>query len=102
MCCHPKSPPVKKKEAKLTTVDWKAAAKDGADLKRLIPDAVGCTLQHVPAKRCFTARYPGASPGSRTRTYGFVFNRVQVLKHVIKWAWSEHKKATGNTPSFAI
>ena len=30
------------------------------------------------------------------------FNRVHVLKHVIKWAWQEHKKATGNTPSFAI
>jgi hypothetical protein len=63
--------------------------------KALMPVAKGCTLELIPKRRQWIAFYAGAVPGSRTRTWGKYYTQAKVLTHVLRWAWANHLKATG-------
>ena len=68
---------------------------DERHAKALLPKIIGCSIQCVLPKKCWTAFYPEASPASRTRTWGTRWTNEQCMKHCIKWAWDEHQAATG-------
>lgn len=72
---------------------------DEASLKQRLPSGVkGCTIQEVfkaDGGRCWTARYLGATPGSRSRSYRGEVERQVVAKSVLLWAWQQHKAMTG-------
>ena len=66
------------------------------DAKRYLPqNVIGCSIQLLPDRRQWCAFYPGAVPGSRGRTWGAKFSKIQVLRSVLQWAWAEHDRATG-------
>ena len=83
--------------AKAKAIDFKKL-KRVDEVKKTLPKVLGCTIQHVKWKRCWTAFYPGVFPGSRTRTYGACVTQASVIKHVVHWSHRMHEKATG-TPS---
>ena len=75
-------------------VNWKVALSSKERWKDLMPKIKGCTLDLVDKKRCWTASYPGVTPGSRTRTWGLAFSREAVARHCVKWAWAHHIEQT--------
>ena len=83
--------------AKAKAIDFKKL-KRVDEVKKTLPQVLGCTIQHVKWKRCWTALYPGVVLGSRTRTYGACVTQASVIKHVVHWSHRMHEKATG-TPS---
>ena len=96
--------PLKPAAPKKAKIDWKHLADCTTEkaFKALMPPVAGARLQPYPAKKAFQAYYPGAIPGSRSRTCGFAFSKEAVLKHVVKWAWEEHRKATGAVCPFTF
>ena len=86
--------------AKAKAIDWKKL-KNVAEVKSTLPKVLGCTIQHVKWKRCWTAFYPGVVPGSRTRTYGTCVRQATVIKHVVQWTHKMHEKKTGTPSPFA-
>ena len=68
---------------------------DLTTVRMYMPVIKGCSLHFIKPKNQFTAYYPGAVPGSRTRTWGAVFSKAQICRAVIEWSWTEHTKATG-------
>ena len=89
----------------LIAVEWAKIAEKPSEsqLNKLIPKVPGCRLGHIPKKSCFTAFYAGALPhASRTRTWGRSFSKQAVLKHCVRWAWTEHQKAGGAPCPFKI
>eukprot|EP00959_Pyramimonas_sp_CCMP1952_P234061 4891101-Pyramimonas_sp.AAC.1 len=56
------------------------------------------SILEVPAKRTWTVYYPGAEPGSRTRTWGFLQAENKVLHHCLAWAWKHHAKTGEKCP----
>jgi hypothetical protein len=93
--------PVKKvvavdEKPKKKVVDWEKVA-DQKAANDLMPVMKGASIQLVTPKTCWTAYYPGCSPGSRTRTWGPRWSRGDCLKHCVKWAWEMHCKA-GHSP----
>jgi len=64
-------------------------------LKARLPGVVGATIMQVPQRNCWTARYPGAVPASRTRTYSKGLSCDLAAKHCFQWLWVQHEGATG-------
>ena len=48
------------------------------DANKCLPNVVGCSLQLVGTKQCWTCYYPGALPDSKSRTWGAKFNNNTV------------------------
>ena len=71
-----------------------------AQLKRCLPNVVGCTIQQVDDVNCYTAFYPGVKPRSRSRTWGKLVSKVACLRHVFDWAWAMHYLKTGQNCPF--
>merc|ERR1712008_442386 len=56
---------------------------DRTHIAKLCPKVTGATCHPVVKKRCFTSYYPGAKPGSRTRTWGLCATKAQCLRHCL-------------------
>ena len=82
-------PPIKKK-----AVAWKTL-QDRTTAQVYMPTTHGADIYNIPAKRCWTAYYPGAVPGSRTRTWSLKWQSWTVARHCVSWAWQQHTKKTG-------
>ena len=76
-------------------VQSELARDDLTTVRQYMPVVKGCTIQIISKKNQFTAYYPDAVPGSRTRTRGAVFTKAQICRAVIEWSWTEHTRATG-------
>ena len=66
-------------------------------LKARLPSVKGCTIQDARNAHAttWTARYPGCTPGSRSRSYGHSVSSEPAAKHCFAWAWARHTEATG-------
>lgn len=76
-------------------------------LKTKIPEIAGSSIQHVQNKwnSCWTARYPGVSPGSRTNTYGGAkrgLTSEAAAKDCMLWIWAQHRAKTGEACPFDL
>mmetsp|Transcript_7420 Transcript_7420/g.16331 ORF Transcript_7420/g.16331 Transcript_7420/m.16331 type:complete len:602 (+) Transcript_7420:185-1990(+) len=74
-------------------------------LEQRIPQVKGCTISEINNRhyKGWSARYPGVSPGSRSRGYGS--NGVtsdMAAKHCFGWLWATHQKATGESIPYDI
>ena len=70
------------------------------DANKCLPKVVGCSLQLVGTKQCWTCYYPGALPGSKSITWGAKFNKRQCLRAVLIWAWAQHFEKTSEVCPF--
>eukprot|EP00971_Amphidinium_carterae_P351754 6492266-Amphidinium_carterae.1 len=103
-------PPVRDSSEKQTSSSSKSTVQvhktaftaEEAILKTMIPNVVGSSIQNVlnktdQSRGIWTARYPGAIPGSRSRSYtgsGAITNEM-AAKHVFQWLWQQHTSQTG-------
>ena len=87
-------PVIVAKAEKHKKVDLKSLGVDRKQLNKYLPKVTGCTIQPDVPRRRFTTTFPGALPGSRSRTWSLATPRVRVLKHVYQWVWAEHFKKT--------
>lgn len=66
-------------------------------LKTCIPKVEGCSIQEVKNQysKVWVARYPGVTPGSRSRSYTNESGSQSAAKHVFQWVWQVHAAKTG-------
>lgn len=63
--------------------------------RKYLPDIKGCTVQRIPDRRTWIVFYPGVSPASRSRRWGFLQPESKVVRHVLAWAWKHHEEIEG-------